>query len=92
MQELNRFQLLEGQRAVITAVGFLSGEQFALEYLATEDCENESWVPYSPCGAQILVDEYYNPVVVATPGRYRVVGDNVSVDAKVYVQQTGGKA
>lgn len=44
-----------------------------VEYLACADCENSYWIPDSPCGEPILIDQYYNPVTVATAGRYRVL-------------------
>ena len=66
------FQLPNKQYAVISAVNLLDGEQYTLQYLACEDCEKEIWIDYSPCGAPILVDQYYNPVIVQTAGRYRL--------------------
>ena len=67
------FELSTGRYAVISAAGLMDGEQFMVEYLACADCENSYWIPYSPCGEPILIDEYYNPVTVATAGRYRVM-------------------
>ena len=67
------FELSAGRYAVISAAGLMDGEQFMVEYLACADCENSYWIPYSPCGEPILIDEYYNPVTVATAGRYRVL-------------------
>ena len=92
MKELSAFQLPEGQIAIISAVGLLEGEQLIVQYLACTDCENEDSIDYSPCGQVIMIDQYYNPVSIATPGYYRVLSNgSVSADVRVCVQRFEAK-
>ena len=80
------FNIAINETYVIAAANLMAGEQVAVEFAAYEDCEGTSWIPYSPCGTPILIDEYYNPVTISTPGRYRItpvgsVNTNVKVSA-----------
>ena len=90
MKAVSSFQIPDGQVAVISAVGILEGEQLIVQYLACIDCENEAYIDYSPCGQPIMIDQYYNPVSISTPGYYRVVSNGeVSADVRVCIQRYG---
>lgn len=90
MKEISSFQIPDGQTAIVSAVGLLEGEQLIVQYLACIDCENEAYIDYSPCGQTIMIDQYYNPVNISTPGYYRIISNGeVSTDVRVCVQRYG---
>lgn len=88
---LENFGVIPGQTVVVSAAGLMADEVLAVEYLACQDCSEAYWIPYSPCGEQIKIDQYYNPVSIETPGTYRVVAEgDVSSEVQVCTQSFGG--
>lgn len=59
------------QPVVIRGFGLAVGEEYGIEYsLGSTD---NKWIAYSPNGAQKKITTLFNPIAVATPGRYRII-------------------
>lgn len=59
------------QPVVIRAFGLAVGEEYGIEYSLSPS--DNKWIPYSPNGSQKKITTLFNPIAVATPGRYRVI-------------------
>lgn len=58
------------QPLIIQAADLVPDEIWLLEYSLIGD---NGWVPYTPRGQQLFISTLRNPLVLSTPGRYRLV-------------------